>query len=122
MKAILLSIKTEYVENIAGTKRYEYRKRLAKAESREPRGESTTILLYSTSPAMKIVAKAEILGTICVAPSALWEKAKGSGGISRQNYREYFHGRKTAYAYELGKIQIFDSPKNLSDFNISLAP
>ena len=76
MKAILLSIKPEYVEKILdGTKKYEYRKRLAKAES-------STILIYSTSPVMKVVAKAEITGTICAAPSTLWEKTKGNAGIS----------------------------------------
>lgn len=116
MKAILLSIKPEYVEKILdGTKKYEYRKRLAKAES-------STILIYSTSPVMKVVAKAEIIGTICAAPSTLWEKTKGNAGISRKKYREYFHGCKRAYAYELGQVQVFDVPKNLSDFNISLAP
>lgn len=116
MRAILLSIKPEYVEKIlAGSKIYEYRKRLAKTQS-------TTILIYSTSPVMKIVAKAEILGTICASPSALWEKTKGSGGITRRKYREYFYGCKTAYAYELGKICRFDPPKTLSDYNLVLAP
>lgn len=71
---------------------------------------------------MKVVAKAEITGTICAAPSTLWEKTKGNAGISRKKYREYFHGCKRAYAYELGQIQVFDVPKSLSDFNISLAP
>jgi len=116
LRAILLSIKPEYVEKILdGTKTYEYRKRLAKLES-------STILIYSTSPIMKIVAKAEIVNTICAAPSTLWEKTKENGGISRKKYREYFHGCKTAYAYELGKIITFELPKNLSVYNISLAP
>ena len=57
MKAILLSIKPEYVDRIlAGTKKYEYRKRLA-------RSNSSVLLVYSTSPVMKVVAKVEILGT-----------------------------------------------------------
>ena len=116
MKAILLSIKPEYVERIlAGTKKYEYRKRLARTES-------SILLIYSTSPVMKVVAKVEILGTISAAPSTLWEKTKNSAGISRKKYREYFHGCKTAYAYELGQIEKFDPPKNLSEYGITLAP
>lgn len=71
---------------------------------------------------MKVVAKADIINTICAAPTSLWEKTKANAGISRKKYREYFHGCKTAYAYELGKIQIFDIPKNLSDYNIPFAP
>lgn len=116
MKAILLSIKPEYVEKIlAGTKKYEYRKRLARIES-------STLLIYSTSPIMKIVAKVEICGTITAAPSTLWEQTKNNAGISRKKYREYFHGCKTAYAYELGKVERFDPPRNLSDYDVMLPP
>ena len=116
MKAILLSIKPEYVDRIlAGTKKYEYRKRLA-------RSDSSVLLVYSTSPIMKVVAKVEILGTICAAPSTLWEQTKSNAGIRRKKYREYFHGCKTAYAYELGKVEIFDPPRDLLDYNITLAP
>ena len=112
LKAILISIKPEYVEKILiGTKKYEYRKRLAKRKS-------DAIYIYSTSPVMKVVAKAEIIGTISAAPSTLWEKTKRNAGISEKKYLEYFHGHETAYAYELGKIQIFDFPRSLSDFNI----
>ena len=112
MKAILLSIKPEYVDRIlAGTKKYEYRKRLA-------RSDSSVLLVYSTSPVMKVVAKVEILGTICAAPSTLWEQTKSNAGISRKKYREYFHGCKTAYAYELGKVEIFDPPRDLSLIHI----
>lgn len=116
MKAILLSIKPEYVNKIlAGSKKYEYRKRLAKTGS-------SKILIYSTSPVMKVVATAEVISTMCAAPSVLWEKTKDNAGISRKKYREYFHGCQKAYAYELGQVQIFDVPKKLSDFNILLAP
>lgn len=71
---------------------------------------------------MKVVAKVELLGTIYAAPSTLWEQTKSSAGISRKKYREYFQGCKTAYAYKLGKVEIFDPPRNLSDYNITLAP
>ena len=100
---------------LAGTKKYEYRKRLA-------RSDSSVLLVYSTSPVMKVVAKVEILGTICAAPSTLWEQTKSNAGISRKKYREYFHGCKTACAYELGKVEIFDPPRDLLDYNITLAP
>ena len=116
MKAILLSIKPEYVERIlAGTKKYEYRKRLA-------RNKSSILLVYSTSPIMKIVARVEIRGTISAAPSTLWEQTKSNAGIIRKKYREYFHGCKTAYAYELGKVERFNPPHDLSDYNIMIAP
>lgn len=31
-------------------------------------------------------------------------------------------GVKRAYAYELGKVELFDPPRDLLDYNISLAP
>ena len=116
MKAILLSIKPEYVDRIlTGTKKYEYRKRLA-------RSNSSVLLVYSTSPVMKVVAKVEIRGTISAAPSTLWEQTKNNAGISRKKYREYFHGCKKAYAYKLGKVEIFNPPRDLSDYDVTLAP
>lgn len=116
MKAILLSIKPEYSERIlAGTKKYEYRKRLARVDS-------PILLIYSTSPIMKVVAKVEICGTVSAAPSALWEKTKQNAGITRKKYREYFRGCKLAYAYKLGNVEVFDPPRNLLEYNITSAP
>ncbi len=116
MKAILLSIKPEYVAKIlAGTKKYEYRKRLAQTES-------SIMIVYSTSPVMKVVAKVEICNTLSAAPSTLWEQTKNEAGISRRKYREYFKGCKTAHAYKLGKVEVFEPPKELSEFNITVAP
>ena len=116
MKAILLSIKPEYVDKIlAGTKKYEYRKRLAQTES-------CIMLVYSTAPVMKVVAKVEICNTLSAAPSILWEQTKNEAGISRRKYREYFKGCKIAHAYKLGKVEVFDVPKELSEFNITVAP
>ncbi|CAK7038989.1 ASCH domain-containing protein [Phascolarctobacterium sp.] len=116
MKVILLSIKPEYVNRIlSGEKKYEYRKRLAK-------NKSCIILIYSTAPVMKVVAKAEVNGTISAAPSTLWEMTKYNSGISRKKYREYFQNCKTAYAYKFGKIIVFDSPLDLSEFNLSIPP
>lgn len=54
LKAILLSIKPEYVYKILeGTKKYEFRKRIA-------RKNSSYLLVYCTSPIKKVVAKVEI--------------------------------------------------------------
>lgn len=116
MKVLLLSIKPEYVKKILqGTKKFEYRKRLAKENV-------SVIYIYSTSPSMKVVASARIIRRLSASPTALWEKTKAASGISREKYRDYFHGCKTAYAYELGDVKIFESEKTLSDFGIDTAP
>ena len=78
MKALLLSIKPEYVEKILqGTKKFEYRKRLAKEDV-------SVIYIYSTSPSMKVVASVQVIGRLSASPTALWEKTKAAAGISRQ--------------------------------------
>lgn len=116
MKALLLSIKPEYVEKILqGEKKFEYRKRLAKEDV-------SYIYVYSTAPSKKVVASVHIEGHLSDSPTALWEKTKAAAGISRAKFRDYFRGCKTAYAYKLGKVEVFESPKNLSDFGVAVAP
>ena len=112
MESILLSINPEYVERIfAGSKKYEFRKRLANRTVDK-------ILMYSTAPIMKVVGEAEVVKTISSSPTALWEYTKKFAG----KYRKYFKGCKVAYAYQLGEIIQYDPPKELSEFNISLPP
>lgn len=116
MKALLLSIKPEYVEKILqGTKKFEYRKRLAKEDV-------SVIYIYSTAPSMKVVASVQVIGRLSASPTALWEKTKKTSGISREKYREYFHGCKIAYAYKLGAVNVFEKAKTLSEFGIATAP
>lgn len=116
MKALLLSIKPEYVEKILrGTKKYEFRKRLAKENVR-------VIYIYSTSPTMKVVASVRIVDRIAAPPDGLWEKTKDNAGISYRDYCEYFRGCQTAYAYKLGAVDVFKEGKQLSDFGITAAP
>lgn len=116
MKALLLSIKPEYVEKILqGTKKFEYRKRLAKEEV-------SVIYIYSTSPSMKVVASAQVIGRLSASPTSLWKKTKANAGISRSKYREYFHGCKVAYAYELGEVSVFKKEKELFEYGITTPP
>ncbi len=116
MKALLLSIKPEYVEKILqGTKKFEYRKQLAKEDV-------STMYIYSTSPFKKIVASVQIKGRLSASPSNLWEKTKTAAGISRSKYREYFRGYKIAHAYILGDVEVFEQEKELSDLGLNSAP
>lgn len=116
MSKVLISIKPEYVNKIMdGTKKYEYRRMLAKKEV-------SCLIIYSTWPVMEIVGEVEVLGTLEMAPNTLWEKTKQDAGICRQKYREYFSGRKKAYAYVLGKVKAYKQYKELIDIGIIQAP
>lgn len=116
MRRILLSINPEYVERIlSGEKRYEYRRKLANDDVE-------VIIIYATSPIMKIVGEVKVDGKIAMAPNALWEKTKKYPGITRKKYREYFSGCKKAYAYKLGQVSKYEKARLLSDIGIVQAP
>ena len=116
MNTILLSIKPEYANRILeGTKKFEFRKHLAQ-------GAITRILIYSSSPEKRIIGEVEVVGTLTMKKTPLWESTKTSAGISRKKFREYFSGCSLAHAYQLGKATKYDTPKNLADYGIAQAP
>lgn len=116
MATILLSIKPEYVKKIfSGEKKYEYRKHL----SQEP---VERIIIYSTDPEQKVVGEIKVTGTLRMSPTRLWEQTKRDAGISREKFRKYFKGCKTAFAYKLDETTMYETPKELSDYGVSQAP
>lgn len=116
MCQMLLSINPQHVENIlCGKKKYEFRKVKC-------RSAVDTILIYATSPIMKIVAEAEVIEVLEDDPEALWHTTSKDAGISKQFYDSYYKGRTKAVAYRLGKVNKYKCPKCLSDYGIKAAP
>lgn len=116
MCKILLSINPEYSTLILqGTKKYEFRRILPKRTVDE-------ILIYSTSPDMKIVGSVKVNGIIKDTPINLWKKTKKHAGISKEKFLAYFENKETAFAYELGDVSKYTRPKILSDYGINTAP
>lgn len=116
MCTILLSIKPEYTNRIlAGTKKFEFRRNVAKRHV-------DRILIYSTFPEMKVVASVAVLGVLKETPQNLWKKTKDFSGISHDKYMEYFSKKEFAYAYQLGEVKKFKKAKDLSEYGISAAP
>lgn len=115
-KKILISINPEHVENILnGTKKYEYRKIAAKKDI-------SSIIIYETTPVKRIVAEAEIIDVLMFTPEELWERTKDASGIDKVFFDEYFKGREVAYAYKLGKVKKYETPKTLLEYGIKAAP
>lgn len=100
---------------MAGTKKYEFRKHLAQ-------GNIQKIIIYSTSPEKKIIGEVEVIGTLSMRKTPLWEKTKSAAGISREKYRKYFCSNSMAYAYVLGKTTKYETPKTLADVGLTQAP
>lgn len=116
MATILLSIKPEYVERIFnGSKKFEFRKHL-------PQKKVDRIVVYSTDPVQRVVGEVDVLETLTMKPSPLWETTKTAAGISRAKYRAYFKGCAAAYAFRLGQTQKYDVAKTLEEIGVKSAP
>ena len=103
---VFLPIKPVYSKRIIdGTKRFEFRR------SKINRG-ITHIIFYSSSPVKKIVAIAQVEEIFVSSPTSIWERTKGSAGISRRGFREYFAGKKAAIAISLKKVIPLTRPIN----------
>lgn len=114
---VLLSIKPEYVEKIfSGVKKYEYRRSIFKNKEIE------TVVIYSTFPVKKIVGEFKIKNIVKDLPEKLWELAPENTGIDKRKFMEYFDDKKEGYAIEIGKIEIYKTPKLLEELSVKKAP
>ena len=113
---ILISINPEYVRNILnGTKRFEFRKV-------QCRRDVERMIIYSTSPVMKVVAEAEVKDILTDDPGSIWERTADRAGISRGFFDRYFEGRDTAVAFELGEVTEYEEPRDLSRYGVRSPP
>ncbi len=116
MCAILLSINPVHVENIMnGTKRYEFRKNACKKQVDK-------ILIYSTTPVMKVVGEAEVEDILIDQPEIIWEKTQRKSGIDKSFFDQYYADRKQAVAYKLKNIKKYEKPRELKEYGINNAP
>ena len=116
MNKIIVSINPRHVNNIInGSKRYEYRTRIASKDVNK-------LLIYDTAPIKKVVAEVDVIEILSLDPNILWEQTKDYSGISKEFFDEYFKNRSVAYAYKLGKVKVYDEPKSLIEFGLRTAP
>lgn len=108
---VLMSIHLEHALNIIrGEKIFEYRRIL-------PKGDVSHIALYATSPTKKIVAIAEVTGSITGSPTKVWNITSFGSGITHKYYKEYFTGRKFAGALSIGRVYELKTPLELSQLS-----
>lgn len=116
MTKVLMSINPTHAEKIlSGTKRYEFRKTRCKRQV-------DVIVIYVTAPTRKVLGEVKVMGVIEDIPQSVWDKTKTAAGIDVSFFNRYFEGRETAVAYALGDVTVFSKPKNLSDYNLKVAP
>ena len=113
---MLLSINPEHVENIMnGNKKFEFRKVRC-------RPEVDKIIIYATSPVMKVVGEADVIDVIVDLPEQVWKRTSEFAGISKLFYDNYYQNKEVAVAYRLGKVRKYTNPLTLADFGINFAP
>lgn len=116
MKALLLSINPEHVENILNeTKKFEFRKIRCKCSV-------DLLVIYCTAPVKMVVGEAHIVRIIENSPEKIWNETKDGAGISKGFFDKYYSGRSTAVAYELGDVTRYSEPKLISDYGLRCPP
>jgi predicted transcriptional regulator len=98
-----------------GNKRFEFRKVPC-------RKEVDKIIIYATSPVMKVVGEADVIGVIVDLPEQVWELTSEYAGISKPFYDQYYEDREIAVAYRLGNIRKYKQPLTLANFGLHSAP
>lgn len=108
-KAALISIHPRHVRKILnGTKRFEFRRNVPKANL-------AYLVLYSTAPEKQIVAVAEVTGRIIDSPAEVWRQTSAAAGISNRFFADYFLGREKAAALCLGEVFKLSRPVSLDE-------
>lgn len=116
MSKMLLSIKPQFAKIILeGKKKYEFRKC-------KPKNDVNQIIFYASFPQKQVVGEAMIDEILEGTPSEIWEIAKTAAGITKQFYFSYYAGKDKAFAYKLKDVEIYKTPKELSDYGINQAP
>lgn len=115
-KKILISINPEHVENILNeSKKYEYRKIAAKQDI-------SSIIIYETTPVKRVVAEVEIIDVLMLSSENLWKETHSESGISKEFFDQYFQNREVAYAYKLGRVKVYKTPRTLMEYGVKAAP
>ncbi|HCC35379.1 MAG TPA: hypothetical protein DEQ02_06995 [Ruminococcaceae bacterium] len=116
MCKMLLSINPEHVQNIlSGRKRFEFRKVKC-------RKDVDTIVIYATSPIMRVVAEAGVEKILVDDVHTVWQLTKKYSGISYSFYRRYYKGQNQAVAYKLTNVTEYPEPRPLKDYGILHPP
>lgn len=102
-KSVLLSIKPKYVNSIlSGEKKFEFRKIIPRSD------DVTHVYIYSSYPVQKIVGKFSLKDVLHASPAEIWERCSQYGGISKNDFFEYYNGKTLAYSLSITDLEIFE--------------
>lgn len=113
-KAVLMSIKPEFVEKIfAGKKKYEFRRIIFKDKNVD------RVIVYASFPVMKVVGEFMIGDILEMDIDTLWEETSQHAGISKEFFKAYYQGKNKGYAIRIVDTQLYKEPLSISEsFNV----
>lgn len=104
MSQIILAMKPKFAEAILqGKKRCEFRK------STFPK-DVEMVIIYSSRPLKKIVGWFIVKNYRIGKPKDLWSHHESAGGISKEEFDEYYKGEKTGVCLEIKCVHRLDPP------------
>ena len=102
---ILMSIKPQFVEKIRrGEKKFEFRRVLPRCQAVD------TVVVYASKPVGKVVGEMIVGDYLTLPIDEMWEWVKDEAGITREEFFNYFHGKKYANAIEIESYQDYEQP------------
>lgn len=114
--ALFLSLRPRFAELLLnGSKSIELRR------VRPDVAPGTSVLLYASSPIMKLVGRAEVAEVKVASAGQIWQEHAHETGISEREYTDYFEGLDHAVAIKLVNIRRLDRPRPLRELRASLA-
>ena len=112
----VMSLYSVHAQSIyAGRKRFEYR-------TRRPAREVDYLAIYETGHAHAVTGIAKISGVLEGTPDEIWKLTKSFAGISAKYFKEYFCGRKKAFAYCISEAARLGREIMLSEIGVKRAP
>lgn len=112
---IIISVKPKYAQKIyRGEKNIELRRVNPSASLANKSGGSAVVYIYETAPVSVVTGFAFVKGVVSGTVRDLWIQGGSQTGITLQEYREYFKGKKKAYGVVLGIREKFERPVSIS--------
>jgi len=91
-----------------GRKRFEFRRNIF-------RENISVVIVYMSSPVMKVVGEFSVECIITDDVEALWCQTEAHAGIERDAFMDYFTGRDVGHAIKIGNVKRYDQPRNLQE-------
>ena len=108
-KILLLSIRPQFSEKIfSGEKSTELRR------LRPAVGAGDLVLVYTSAPSCEMTGAFLVRTVDCGTPETLWNTVRGTCGLTRREYDDYYRGSNRAYAIGIERAWRLDSPLKLA--------